>query len=251
MPLPHAHAADGVWNDFSTVEAEAAINAFRRWHASFSLLDKRQPDCRGPSVQDPYIRLVLDRILPKELEEQLLSQPLDTLLQNVVACRTVVIDEHVLGWAKNDGVRQVLILNSGFDTRAWRIRWPKGTSVFEVDSAMVSAQKMQALGDLSPNCTRHVAIGDVHNPESMFDRLKTIGFDSSKPTIVIIEDVMEHLLPSASPDLFLALAGACAAGSHMVVTLSSPKLRVLLRHYTTEVSEDYEPPGELAHGLIN
>jgi methyltransferase (TIGR00027 family) len=33
--------------------------------------------------------------------------------------------------AANDGVRQVVILAAGLDSRAWRLPWPPGTMVFE------------------------------------------------------------------------------------------------------------------------
>ena len=56
---------------------------------------------------------------------------------------------------------QVVILASGFDTRAWRLRWPPNVSVYEVDSAMIMNTKFAALGDIQPNCQRLALIGDV------------------------------------------------------------------------------------------
>ena len=59
-------AAKEVWRHFSAVEADAALNALRRWQTSFT--SSTHTSCRkqrGPVVNDPYIRLVLDRILPR------------------------------------------------------------------------------------------------------------------------------------------------------------------------------------------
>lgn len=56
---------------------------------------------------------------------------------------------------------QVVILACGFDTRAWRLRWPSGVCVYEVDSPMIMNQKTGALGDIQPSCQRVALVGDV------------------------------------------------------------------------------------------
>lgn len=68
--------------------------------------------------------------------------------------------------------RQVVIPCSGFDTRSWRLRWPSGVSVFEVDSAMIQSQKMIALGEVQPNCNRLALIGDEFNLPGMLKSLR-------------------------------------------------------------------------------
>jgi Leucine carboxyl methyltransferase len=39
--------------------------------------------------------------------------------------------------AAASGIRQVGILSSGLDARAWRLRWPDGTTVYEIDQVKV------------------------------------------------------------------------------------------------------------------
>lgn len=53
------------------------------------------------------VRLILDRCLPEDVETQLCKEPLDRLMQNVIAVRTAVIDEHLLQWAKQENITQV------------------------------------------------------------------------------------------------------------------------------------------------
>lgn len=41
------------------------------------------------------------------MEEQLCKEPLDRLMQNVIAVRTAVLDEHLVQWTRNEGITQV------------------------------------------------------------------------------------------------------------------------------------------------
>ena len=49
-----------------------------------------------------------------------------------VVVRTRFYDDYLLA-ATADGIRQVVLLAAGLDTRAFRLPWPDGTTVFEVD----------------------------------------------------------------------------------------------------------------------
>lgn len=51
------------------------------------------------------------RCLPGDVEAQLCKEPLDRLMQNVIAVRTAVIDEHLLQWSKEEGISQVGLLS--------------------------------------------------------------------------------------------------------------------------------------------
>jgi len=130
-----------LWSAFSSVEAEAAVNALRRWRCSLvSLADLGHVRRRQlPSAHDPYIRLVLDRCLPPEVEEKLCSEPVDRLVQDIISVRTSVVDETVLHWTTG-GIKQVVLIGSGYDTRAWRLRWPSNTCVYEIDAAIIQSQ---------------------------------------------------------------------------------------------------------------
>jgi hypothetical protein len=109
-----------------------------RWQSSFAAAGRKRS---APTITDPYIRLILDRCLPGDVENRLCQEPLDRLMQDVIAVRTAVIDETLLEWTKGtDGISQVVLIASGYDTRSWRLRWASGVSVFEVDSAMIQSQ---------------------------------------------------------------------------------------------------------------
>jgi methyltransferase (TIGR00027 family) len=67
----------------------------------------------------------------------------------MMTVRTTEIDfqamEAVLGSSE---IRQVVILGAGLDPRAWRLAWPEGTKVFEVDTGSVERVKAQVLGPM-------------------------------------------------------------------------------------------------------
>uniref|UniRef100_A0A7S0R7Q6 S-adenosyl-L-methionine-dependent methyltransferase n=1 Tax=Chlamydomonas leiostraca TaxID=1034604 RepID=A0A7S0R7Q6_9CHLO len=240
-----------VWSLFNSVEAEALVNALRRWQSSFGIGRSTSKHVKT-TVNDPYVRLILDRCLPSEVEAQLCKEPLDRLMQNVIAVRTSVIDEHLLQWSKGEGISQVVILASGFDTRAWRLRWPPGVSLYEVDSAMIMNQKYTALGDIQPNCHRLALIGDVFNLPQVFRSLKGLGFDASKPCMWLVEDVVEYMLPELASEMFATIAAHCCAGSRLIVTLSDVRLRDLLKRYghAMHLIEDYEPAGVVLNRIL-
>jgi Leucine carboxyl methyltransferase len=69
--------------------------------------------------------------------------------------RTRFFDDYLTA-ATAAGCRQVVLLAAGLDTRAFRLAWPKGTCVFEVDLPGVLAFKDTVLAARSavPRCER-------------------------------------------------------------------------------------------------
>ena len=55
-------------------------------------------------------------------------------------------------------MRQVVILGAGLDARAWRLPWPAGTRVFEVDSGSVEATKIGILGPMPLSAASRILI---------------------------------------------------------------------------------------------
>ncbi|GIL91982.1 hypothetical protein Vretimale_18507 [Volvox reticuliferus] len=236
-------APERIWSMFNPVESEAVVNALRRWQCSFGFRNRRVQNVS--MILDPYVRLILDRCLPPVLERQLCLEPLDALLNDVIAVRTSVIDESLMRWAHQDGVLQLINVASGFDTRAWRLKWPARMKMFEIDSAMVHAQKNAALGCINTSCMRAALVGGVFNLGDVLKRLVLVGYDPTKPTLWLVEDVVEYILPSHASLMFATMAAHCAPGSRLVASLSDVKLRDLMRRYghTTHLVEEFEPPG--------
>jgi methyltransferase (TIGR00027 family) len=131
-----------------------------------------------------------------------------------MAVRTRFFDDFFLNAAR-DGVRQAVILASGLDTRAYRLSWPDGTVVFEIDQPEVIAFKTRTLADLgaTPTCDRRTVSIDLR--EDWPAALRAAGFDPGVPTAWIAEGLLVYLPPEAQDRLFDAITALSAPGSQV------------------------------------
>ncbi|HKQ50930.1 MAG TPA: class I SAM-dependent methyltransferase, partial [Pyrinomonadaceae bacterium] len=61
------------------------------------------------------------------------------------------------------GIRQIVMLAAGMDTRAYRLSFPEGARVFELDRPEVLGYKQEKLGDALPHCTRQTVGVDLRD----------------------------------------------------------------------------------------
>lgn len=85
------------------------------------------------------------------------------------------------------GIRQAVILASGLDCRAYRLKWPSAMSVYEIDQPEVINWKQAMLADLGHTPTvRHHPVGiDLRHDWPI--ALREAGFDPATPTAWIAE----------------------------------------------------------------
>ena len=69
-------------------------------------------------------------------------------MTDLMAARTRYFDAF-FGDAVASGIRQAVILASGLDARGYRMQWPAGTVVFEIDQPAVLAFKSATLAELN------------------------------------------------------------------------------------------------------
>ncbi len=117
--------------------------------------------------------------------------------------------------ATQAGIRQAVILASGLDARAYRLDWPAGMTVFEVDQPEVIAFKTTTLADLGAEPTtdrRAVAVDLRHDwPAALVDA----GFDHTQPTAWIAEGLLGYLPPDAQDRLLDNISALSATGSRL------------------------------------
>src|ERR1700710_2206702 len=102
-----------------------------------------------PLISDPYAQLFLeaagDGIWRVYLDDEVPAELVDAdpqfenrmqAILGYTACPTKFFDEYFLA-AAGDGIRQIVILAAGLDSRAWRLAWPAGAVGFEIDQARV------------------------------------------------------------------------------------------------------------------
>ncbi|MCB0948811.1 MAG: class I SAM-dependent methyltransferase [Mycobacterium sp.] len=131
---------------------------------------------------------------------------------DAMAVRTKYFDDYLMA-ATATGIRQVVILASGLDARAYRLPWPDGTVVYEIDQPDVIAFKTQTLADLGarPTATRRTVSIDLR--EDWPTALQRAGFDDSQPTAWLAEGLLIYLPPEAQDRLFDLITRHSATGS--------------------------------------
>ncbi|OBA83650.1 SAM-dependent methyltransferase [Mycobacterium sp. 1164966.3] len=89
------------------------------------------------------------------------------------------------------GIRQVVIVAAGLDSRAYRLSWPTGTTVYEIDQPEVIEFKTSTLSGLGAEY-RPVGI-DLRDDWPA--ALRGAGFEVSEPTAWLAEGVLIGFLP--------------------------------------------------------
>jgi methyltransferase (TIGR00027 family) len=133
---------------------------------------------------------------------------------NYQAVRTHFFDAYFAD-AVAAGIRQIVILASGLDSRAYRLQWPAGTTVYEIDQPKVLEYKAATLQrhGATPAATRREVPIDLRYdwPKA----LREAGFDASLPTAWLAEGLLMYLPADAQDRLFEHVTELSASGSRI------------------------------------
>jgi methyltransferase (TIGR00027 family) len=127
-----------------------------------------------------------------------------------IEVRTRHLDDTLLA-ATASGIRQVVILASGMDARAYRLPFPEGTRLLEVDRPEVLLHKAAKLAGVTPRCAR-TAVG-IDLRESWPAALLANGLDPTQPTAWLVEGLLYYLVSEDVERLFRRVDGLSAPGS--------------------------------------
>jgi methyltransferase (TIGR00027 family) len=146
-----------------------------------------------------------------------------------VTVRTRFLDDVVLE-ACAGPCRQVVILGAGLDARAFRLPWPTGTRLWELDLADVVAFKNEVLrvGEWQPRCERFTVPVDLS--EDWGDPLVRAGFDRAAPVVWIAEGLLAYLPVEVRDSLITRTADLSVPGSRMGLTLANTERLDAWRH---------------------
>lgn len=112
------------------------------------------------------------------------------------------------------GVRQVVIVASGLDARAYRLAWPAGTTVYEIDQPEVIAFKAATLAEIGAAPTAELRTIGIDLRDDWPAALQEAGFDPAAPTAWLAEGVLIGFLPpEAEVRLLDAITPLSAGGS--------------------------------------
>lgn len=221
--------------------------------AAARALEARKPD---PLAVDPYSEMfcraaggdwakLVDGGCP---DHELLNTDFGEHFVNFQGARTRYFDDYFRR-ATDAGVRQVVILAAGLDSRAYRLSWPDGTVIYELDQPQVLAFKRYILGQrgAQPNAERHEVAVDLR--EDWPQALLNAGFDAGRPSAWIAEGLLIYLPGAAQEQLYTGIDTLACSGSHLAVEDGAP---MPAEEYSAAVEAEREPDhaGRIFHQLI-
>jgi methyltransferase (TIGR00027 family) len=211
---------DDTWDIATSVGTTAVMVAAAR------AIETDSPD---PLIRDPYARLLVTEA-GTGVWETMLDDSMVTKVESVdpetaaifhhmrgyQAVRTHFFDEYFAG-AVAAGIQQVVILASGLDSRAYRLDWPVGTTVYEIDQPKVLAYKSATLADhdVAPSADRHEVPIDLR--QDWPAALRAEGFHPKVPTAWLAEGLLMYLPAEAQDRLFAQITELSAPGSRIAV----------------------------------
>lgn len=194
--------------------------------ATARALEAQKPD---PLAIDPFAEVfcravggnAADVLDGKDPDHQLKSPDWGQHFVNFQGARTRYFDNYFRS-AADAGVRQVVILAAGLDSRAYRLPWPDETTIFELDQPQVLDFKRRVLAEqqAKPNAERREIAIDLRDdwPQALRDN----GFDPARPSAWIAEGLLIYLPAAAEEQLFTGINTLAAPGSHLAVEDGEP-----------------------------
>ncbi|HEX5254289.1 MAG TPA: class I SAM-dependent methyltransferase [Mycobacterium sp.] len=210
---------DDTWDIKSSVGTTAVMVAAAR------AVETERPDAL---IRDPYAKLLVTNSGAGVLWEAMLDPE--------IAAKVEALDEesaahlhHMRGYqavrthffdtfftdAVAAGIRQIVILASGLDSRAYRLDWPAGTTVYELDQPEVLAYKSTTLAQngATPSADRREVAIDLR--QDWPAALRAAGFDPTQRTAWLAEGLLMYLPAEAQDRLFTLIGELSPAGSRV------------------------------------
>jgi methyltransferase (TIGR00027 family) len=210
MTTPQSRSADDEWDIVSSVGYTALLVAgWRALHAT-------SPQ---PLVRDEYAKHFITAAADPYLTG-LLANPGTSegamAFPRLYGVQTRFFDEFFAS-AEDGGIRQAVIIAAGLDSRAVRLDWPSGTTVFEVDQPKVLEFKARVLAKqgIEPIAQRKEVAADLRDDWSI--PLRAARFDSQIPTAWSVEGVLPYLTGEAQDTLFAHISQLSAPGSRLAI----------------------------------
>ena len=235
---------DDTWDIATSVGTTAVMVAAAR---------ARETESAEPLIRDPYARMLVvgagtgmwETFLDGSMADKVAAADPEAaaMFANMLsyqAVRTLFFDTFFTN-ASAAGIRQVVILASGLDSRAYRLHWPQGTVVFEIDQPKVLEYKAAILSanGAEPTAERHAVAIDLR--QDWPAALKGAGFDPALPTAWLAEGLLMYLPAEAQDRLFDQITELSASGSRLsaeAVRHHDEKLQAQMRARWDKMADD-------------
>jgi methyltransferase (TIGR00027 family) len=217
-----ARTADDSWGIATSVGATAVMVALARAAETASADPLIRDPFAEPLVSTPELEGVREQVhawwAGPEQDDDPDFTPNSQNMINYQAVRTHFFDAY-FGDAVAAGIRQVVILAAGLDSRAYRLDWPAGTVVYELDLPKVLDYKAETLashGAVPVANRRPVPVDLRHDwPQALRDA----GFDATQPTSWLAEGLLPFLPAAAQEAMFASIDMLSGSGSQVAVEI--------------------------------
>lgn len=200
---------DDEWDIVSGVGYTALIvTAWRALHAMSG----------QPLARDDYAKLFIEASEDPYLTG-LLAEPgsseHESAFPRLYGVQTRFFDDFFIA-AGDSGIGQAVIVAAGLDSRAYRLEWPSGTTVFEIDLPKVLEFKAQVLSEKhQPAAQRREVAADLRADWPA--ALVAAGFDAHRPSAWSVEGILPYLTSSAHETLFAGISELSAPESRLAI----------------------------------
>ncbi len=213
-------------SDHDSWDITTGVGSTALFVAAARALEARKPD---PLALDPYAEVFCraaggpfaDLLEGGGADHPLLSEEFGTHFVTFQGARTRYFDAYFRD-AAAAGVRQIVVLAAGLDSRAFRLDWPAGTTVFELDQPRVLEFKRQTLAQhgVTPHARRVEIAVDLRDDWQA--ALCTNGFRPDEPSAWIAEGLLIYLPATAQDQLFTGIDSLACLGSRVAVEEGRP-----------------------------
>lgn len=172
-----------------------------------------------PLVRDEYAKYFITASADPYLTG-LLANPgtseAETAFPRLYGVQTQFFDSFFSSASASD-IRQAVIIAAGLDSRAYRLEWPSGTTVFEVDLPKVLEFKARVLAEqgAEPKSRRNEVAADLRADWSI--PLKAADYNPQTPSVWSVEGLLPYLHGDAQETLLTRIDELCAPGSQLAV----------------------------------
>ncbi len=191
------------------------------WIAAIRARESERSDCL---FNDPWAAPLAGQIGPSWFDR--MPTELNSGNEIVIAIRTKFFDGFLSRAVTEHQIRQVVLMAAGMDTRAFRLAWPEGTQLFELDQPKLFAEKEQLLASVgaSPTCSRQTIGVDLREPWA--DTLLQAGFDPLQRSVWLLEGLLHYLPDSAVSNLLDVITNLSASESWIGFDVVNHEMRL-------------------------
>ncbi|ORA84633.1 class I SAM-dependent methyltransferase [Mycobacterium malmoense] len=209
------------WDLATSVGATATMVAAARAVAS---------KADNPLIDDPFaeplVRAVGIEFLARWVNGDITAADVDVAndawglqrMADLMGARTRYFDAFFRD-AMGAGIRQAVILASGLDARAYRLSWPAGATVFEIDQPLVIEFKKATLEGLGARPTTDLRAVPIDLRHDWPTALRAAGFDAGQPSAWTAEGLLAFLPPEAQDRLLDNVTELSAPGSRLAAEI--------------------------------